>query len=280
LYPSFPGQQQPFQPYTPGVAYPGRPFAGAPYAIRPTGDTAGKFYHIPPASHTKIIDTFKAWRDLLPKQSSPAATRALTLRGTVTPRRTIMTNVCNDPFWKERTGLEKIYPWATFQFLSIVKWEALGASYSAGGTNPIQFHPEWRDFIERLETLPVKIRRTPQSYFLNQMQFADKEKLPICGNPARSEVRFQAVQNGVSALQKLYADHVVKCWEILNELVIVVADPATKAEVVRLHPGVTSSTDSLDYVSKKAEAARKLLRDFYVAVEKTYQDSIMELQPV
>jgi len=256
-----PGYGAAIRPSIPG-------YAAAPGIYRPMTET---FYHIPKPAQTIIIESFKAWREYLPEQSSPAVVRSLTLRGSLTPKRTIITNICSDPYWTGKNGVKNIYPWATFQFLSIKDWNSLNDR-----TRPIQFFPEWENFVNEMSnpSLPVHFASRPTDMVLDQLSFVGKEK--FCD---KKEVGFEEVQSGLEQIQKVYADHVKEVWKILNDLIYVVSDPAKKVEVVRLHPSVVS-TQSLEYVNKKAEAARSILSQFYVTIEKLYQGIARSLKPV
>jgi len=71
---------------------------------------------------------------------------------------------------------------------------------------------------------------------------------------------------------------VKRVWEILNALVIVIQDPDTKADVVRLHPAVLRGS-SFAYVTEQAAKARDMLATYYVAVEKSYLETVSVLKP-
>ena len=64
--------------------------------------------------------------------------------------------------------------------------------------------------------------------------------------------------------------HVRKMWDILNSLILVIVDPETQQEVVRLHPSVVAGASSERYVNERAAAARMAIKEFYIAVEKAY----------
>jgi hypothetical protein len=233
-------------------------------------------YDIPLPATKHILDSFKLFRDALPKQSSPAAVRALTLSAKVNPDRTIQTNVCRDPYWTE-SNLLRIYPWATLQFLFVERYETMSTENSS------TFNADWKTkFVAPLLALyngeggRPKLAASPaESLFLNRLNFG-APTLPVCENP---RVGFREVQDGIQRLQELYATHVKRVWEILNGLIIVIQDPDTKAEVVRLHPAVLRGS-SAEYIAAQAEKARDLLAAYYLAVEKSYLDSAVSLKPV
>ena len=267
------GQQpiRPLQPTRYGVGmYPGT------VSLRPsTGDVS---YDIPLSATKGITDTLKLFRELIPKQSSPAAVRANTLVAKENRDRTVQVGVCRDPYWNE-PNLGKIYPWATFQFLSIMDWRTLADSRS------VKFHPEWNSFLKKLQeeiyTTAPKFERKGDANFLDQMRFSNLSglKKEVC---EKGTVRFKEVQDGLLALQGLYERHVPAMWNILNSLIIVIEDPDTKTEIVRLHPNIVSPTatiSSKQYVDEQAAKARGLLAEFYEAVERTYMTTVANLVP-
>jgi hypothetical protein len=292
-----PPQPQAPQPY----AYPGQPYA-VPYGyqpVRPLGqgiglgqgklDTLGSIvpvalrptvsdstYDIPLSATKNIMDTLKRFRDLVPKESSPAAARAITLAGSGinTQDRIVQTGVCNDPYWTGQ-DLSKIYPWATLQFLSVENWSAL-----AGDRNSVKFYPAWTEFLDGLDKIyssaPLLNRGAPKAKFLDQIRFTKVAEVPICKTP-NPQMKFQQVQVGLLKLQGLYERHVAKMWSILNDLIFVIQDPDTKTDIVRLHPSVVKmdgKASSFEYVNKKAAAAQEALGAFYVDIERIYAKTI------
>ena len=240
-------------------------------------------FDIPLAATKNILERFKQFRTALPKQSAPAAVRALTLSAKVNPDRSIQTSICHDPYWTE-TNLSKINPWATLQFLSVKDYTKMGAEDSS------IFHPEWNGeggFIQQLKALysasadGVPSLTVPEGNgYLNRMSFGSINKIPLCRDDvATVRVGFREVQAGLLRLRSLYADHVKAVWDILNSLIIVVQDPETKSQMVRLHPAVLRGP-SYAYVATRAAAARKLLASHYVAVESVYLQTVAALRPV
>jgi hypothetical protein len=67
-------------------------------------------------------------------------------------------------------------------------------------------------------------------------------------------------------------------WDILNSLVIVIKDPDTKKDLVRLNPALlTGSTKAnIDVI---AQTAMKLIAIHYVEIEKIYTDAVKILEP-
>ncbi len=256
-------------------------------ALRPAGayDPAGIQYDIPLTATKTIIDSFKGFRDLMARQSSPAATRAITLSTKVNADRSIQTNICRDPFWvgttSTDTNLSRIYPWATLQFLSITDWSKLSKEARAAES---VLMPEWRKFVDDLDRLyssaGLKLTRTvPGAYFLDQMRVTDLEKLRVCAEGRAGSVPFAPIQAALANIQTIYTAHVAAVWNILNSLIVVIADPTKKTEVVRLHPDVFGGNvkSSKKYVNEKAAAARQLIAEFYLNVERIYVDTIKSL---
>lgn len=254
-------------------------------ALRPIDPAlgAGIQYDIPLAATKTITDTLKSFRELLAKQSSPAATRAVTLSTKVNegPPRSIQTNICRDPYWTA-SNLSSVYPWATLQFMSITDWTKLSRE-SRVADNILM--PEWRKFVDDLERLYATsggmtlVRSTPTSYFLDQLRVTGVDKLRVCAEGRAGSVAFLPVQEALSEIQEIYTAHVKAMWDILNSLIVVIVDPAKKTEVVRLHPAVFGTTvkSSKAYVEEKAAAARKLISEFYLRVETIYVNTINKL---
>ena len=235
-----------------------------------------EIYNIPTSSKN-LLKQLYSYRDLIAKQSSPAAIRAITLAGILNRDRTVNTNVCNDPLWKEST-LHKIYPWATFQFLSNLK-----------NTDATNGGPEiWKKFITNLSNIyntSPKLNRGPTDSFtmLEELKFTRITELKFGngGTCATPRVRLFDVQNGLTKIHEIYEEHVKKVWDILNSLIVIIQDPETNAEAVRIHPNVlTSSSGSADFIKEQSDKTCTILKDFYLAVEETYMNTIKSLQPV
>jgi hypothetical protein len=297
VYPAAPLPGYPPVPYPGAPAYMPPPTYGyvPPVAAAPTGfrppalvgasttavAAAGATYDISRPSTSVILDTLRNYRKLIPDESSPAAVRAFTLAGKVNPDRTINTDVCNDPYWR-LGGLHLIYPWATLQFLCVNNWEKLGTS--AGKD---VFHDTWATFLEKLRTiypnadgkgLP-KITGPADTQVLRGFTFTTPTDVAVCKGTTAPRVRFNRIQAGLLTLQGRYERHVRSVWEILNALIVVIVDPETREQTVRLHPKVYSA-DSNAYVNARAEEARKLLMDFYIGVEEDYTKTVKDLTVV
>ena len=271
------GAAQPLRPLQPTATRYGVGLYPGTVSLRPsTGDVS---YDIPLGATRGITETFKQFRDLIPKQSSPAAVRANTLAAKENRDRTVQTGVCRDPYWNE-ANLGKIYPWATFQFLSIKDWKTLADERS------VMFHDDWTNFLGRLESTyksAPKFNRPTGAKFLNQMKFSNMNKNKLCEKGTEVSVRFKEVQDGLLSLQGLHERHVAAMWGILNSLIIVIEDPDTKSEIVRLHPNIvapTATMSSKQYVEEQAAKARGLLAEFYSSVEEVYMRAVENMVPV
>jgi hypothetical protein len=256
--------------------------AGASIMLRPLGDAAGVQYDIPLGATKTIMDTLKSFRELLAKQSSPAATRAVTLSTKVNggPPISVQTNICRDPYWT-LPNLSSVYPWATLQFLSVTDWSKLSKESRMADSILM---PEWRDFVGKLETLYASTgakltRSSPTSFFLDQLRVTDVDKIPVCKEGRAGAVAYKPIQEALAEIQTVYTAHVAAMWGILNSLIVVIVDPAKKTEVVRLHPSVFGSSvkSSKAYVEEKATAARRLIADFYYKIEQIYVSTILKL---
>ncbi len=267
----YPGYVPP-PPVTPIAPRPiGIPSA-APTAIMPGSvQTGTQQFDIPTTSSRVIMDSFKVFRDLLPRQSSPAHVRAYTLAGRLNPDRTVDTAVCQDPYWRETT-LAKVYPWATLQFLCVKDWSKIAPG------NDANFESEWPSFIGKITDIYSSVpglRVEKRNNLLEQISVKGYDKLPFCGRPQR----FTPIQEGIAALQAKYAAHVPKIWALLNELIVVIQvedDAGAKRDVVRLHPRIVTGTTrtTSEYVNEKAMQARQLLADFYQSIEQEYINTI------
>jgi len=236
-------------------------------------------YDIPLPATTKILNTLKVYRDLIPKQSSPAAVRANTLAALVNRDRTIQTGVCRDPYFSEPI-LSKIYPWATFQFLCTEDWKKL-----TDDKTQTKFATPWTRFITTLSTeiytTAPKLDRGTMD-FLEQMKFSKVGDIRVCKNTQNPRVKFNEVQEALSAIQNRYQQHVTAMWAVLNELILVIQDPETKADTVRLHPNVVKmdGKSSFEYVADKASKAQELLGAFYTDIERIYATAIASMVEV
>ena len=259
-------------PYAPATA------AGLGMLRPPTGGTAGSYYTIPQAASKTLLETLKDFRAKLAIENSPAAIRAQALGGVPTRDRSIQTNLCQDPYWL-MPNLQRVYPWATLQFLCVEDWGTL-----TGDRSKVAFASEWNDFITKLFSLyngsgVPKLDRTGASNFLDTMKFKEINELNICKSAVSPRVKFKEVQDGLLGIQGLYERHVAAMWNILNSLVFMVEDPDTKTEYVRLHPKVLEAATSEQYVNDRAKEARTLIAQFYYEVEDKYLTAAKSLVP-
>ena len=214
--------------------------------------------------------------------SCPAAIRATTLAATIHKDRTVATNICVDEYWK-KTKIDSIYPYATLQLLCYEDVTKLGTQ------DPRSMNQTWIDFVEALrQVFPVqppgtKTQKIPSieptnAYFLNQIGFKMTTKLDICASGPTVTVQYPAVQDALIKINQSYTAHIAKMWDILNSLVVVIEDPDTKKDLVRLNPALlTGSTKAnIEAISKNA---MKLIAIHYIEIEKIYTDAVRAVEP-
>jgi hypothetical protein len=271
----FPQQQPVVQPLRPlSLQQPGlRPSLGVAPVPATTGDYS---YDIPVNASLSIRAALKQFRELIPKESSPAYARAHTLAGIETKDRTVQTSICSDSYWSSTP--DKIFPWSTLQFLSIKDWKKIAENRS-----DTLFHGEWTTFVDDLKSVydgSSYPKLDGPTKFLDQMRFSGVTNIPICKKPQPVLVKHQAVNDGLLSIQGMYGRHVPKVWAILNDLILVIKDPDTNQDTVQLHPNVMKGPSSQAYVDGKAKEARILLTGFYLDVEKAYKRATLALEPV
>jgi len=216
---------------------------------------------------------FEIFRKLIASQSCPAEERATALFGAgYDEKQFIRTAVCNDPYWKKQ-NLSDIFPWLSFQFLSIKDWNKAGGRPFGPGQGQIQgqvstdnYDSNWTQFIDGLESRYGKERlsRPTGSYNLDQMRFTNT--VNQC-KPAKPGPVFQ----GITDLHSLYDRHNSRIWNIINDLVIRIKHPETNQDIIRLHPNIISGNkSSAAYVEEKAAAVRAALKDHYLDIEDAY----------
>lgn len=176
---------------------------------------------------------------------------------------------------------------------------AAAAARPLGPTRP-KLSSEWKTFYDGLmdiyrgegvPTLSTTTRAirgpaapaalaTPTSISLEDIRFFDIAKTKGCSTPGKSpRARFQEIQNGVLRLQGLYEEHAAEVWKLLNSMIFLIEDPDTKSELVRLNPKIFSSGESThSFIEEKATEARKLLIEYYLAVERTYVETIRRMR--
>jgi hypothetical protein len=202
--------------------------------------------------------------------------RAKALAASVTDDRRVIVASCEDPYWKEPT-MAQVYPWVTLQYLCVKDLTA----------DPVKmdFENEWAEFISELKKIydPLKLTITEgtmavgaimvSSKLLERMSIKGGDKMRFCANPRTDN--FRAIQDGLLRIQGLYEAHVQRMWAILNALIVVIEDPERQTRIVRLHPKATTGTQrSLEYIQARAAEARAAIKDFYLAIEKTYVDTL------
>jgi hypothetical protein len=278
-----PNQQYPGEYQPPGIYQPPRyPLSGqVPVLGRPALiDTTQ--YDIPPASGKMIQSVFNSFKGQVSAKSNPAAVRAFMLTR-AERNRVILTGVCEDEFWKLPTMLA-VHPWATFYFLCMRDWTKVGdrSGAPAPGLKPNvsgDVHPQWNEFLDRIAgsyaTNDIGITLTRGS--ADQVRFSDPGKIKGCPAVTGS---YKDVGTAVIALRDAYTAHAKRVWSLLDELIFVVDDPATKTQAVVLHPMVTANNAvaTKDYVEERANRARDAIRDFYATVEDIYAKAIAAMQ--
>jgi hypothetical protein len=265
--PYAPNPYAPVNPYNPYVP-PANPYGQMPYrpqAGLQINPVQAVQYAIPDQQATRsILAMLGSFKDLFTKTSCPASVRANTLSMRINSDRTIRSGVCMDPYWKE-PNLGRIYPYATFQFLCMKDWKTAGKS---GSTEELKQFTEglkqvYADGLSGTGSLDtIKFRVTP----------------PICSENQGREinVKYQAVQKGLQAINAEYAAHTKEIWGILSNLVEVIEDPETKTEVVRLVPNATKTTTK-DYIEGLAVKARNQIGGHYVRLEGIYYETVKAL---
>jgi hypothetical protein len=149
----------------------------------------------------------------------------------------------------------------------------------------MEFEAEWSEFISELKQIYNTLKLTVtegsvvmgatmvSSKLLERMSIKGMDKLSFCANPRTNN--FRAIQDGLLRIQGLYEEHVKRMWAILNALIVVIEDPTRQSRIVRLHPKATTGTQrSLEYIQTRAAEARVAIKDFYLAVERTYVDTL------
>ncbi len=240
----------------------------------PTVDSSR--FDIPITATGELQKQIKRFNASMTQESSPAAVRAYTLAAEEQANRTVRTAVCRDLYWTQ-PDLNRVYPWATFQLLAVTDLTKLGDRTAT------RFVPQWTDFLTGIQstyrsiglTMDLPPKGTPA--YLDQMRIKGLDTLPLCKSGGLA--RYKEIQDGILRLQGLYDAHVKTIWGILNRLVIVIVDPETKTDLVKLHPKVlTPGNSSQAYVESLAEEARDAISKFYVDVERTYVGTIQQIQ--
>jgi hypothetical protein len=280
--PAYPGAAAPFQPFRPGGFPAPTPTAIAPVP-RPPAEISRE-YDIPYAATTNIYAFLNKFRNLMVKQSCPAAVRAVTLAAKLNPDRTLQTGICRDPYWSEQR-LSEIYPYLTLQFLCLGDWTKLTGA-SRAGEDLFDKDGSWKDFVGRLKTVygadagtkvPKLVKPESDAVFLDSMSFKGTAEIELCKSSNQNpRVGFQVVQEGLERLHDAYRRHIKASWTHLNALILVIEDPETKTNIVRLHPKVLAGP-SLTYVNGLMKEVRKTIIDHYIEVETIYTDIVRRL---
>jgi hypothetical protein len=158
-----------------------------------------------------------------------------------------------------------------------------------GTTTRPKLVPEWTRFLSELRELyrgeeaglpSLSASASTPAQMLEDIRFVNVAKARGCDKSGRSpRARFQEIQNGVLRLQGLYEEHAKEVWKILNSMIYLIEDPDSKTELVRLNPKVFAGGDSTrSFIDEKAEEARKLLIEYYLAIERTYTETIQRMR--
>ena len=262
--------QQPFQPVQPPLTktFPLAPSRGLERPI-PVLAPVTTQYDIPLASGNDIKKRFDSFKGQVAEKSNPAAARAFALTR-AERNRVIQTSVCEDDYWKQPSAMS-VHPWGTFYFLCTRDWTK---SADVSGA-----YPQWNEFLDRIAssyaTNDIGITLTRGS--AEQVRFSDPAKIRGC--PALTG-SYKDIGPAIVALREAYAAHAKVVWSILDDLIFVVDDPATKTQAVVLHPKVTANNAvaTKDYVEERANRARNAIRDFYATVEDIYARAIAAIQ--
>ena len=270
-------------PGTPGYTIPPpyRPGSGVAQPYNIAASAAG-YADVPPAAVGIFFKELEIQKRTFVGSSCPAAMRAMTLAGSIHKDRTVSTNVCVDEFWKKRT-LDTIYPYATLQLLCTDDITKMGSP------DPRNMSQTWVDFIEALRqvypSVPAgaKTQLIPSieprdKYFLSQLGYR-MGTLDLCKTGPTVTVDYPVVQEALSKINASYTAHVAKMWDILNALVIVIQDPDTKKDLVRLNPSLLQGSTKKN-IDSIANNAMKLIAIHYVEIEKIYTDTVKTLQPI
>ncbi len=278
------GQPTPFGAVTRPLGVPAAPLTAPSYSFRPP--QAGTLDYDIPLSASRFINSIMGgFKAMAVKKSCPAAVRAITLAAKVNPDRTIQTGICRDPYWTE-TSMKGIYPYLTLQFLCIKDWSKLSDATLAGVT----FDDEglWNEFLRGLAKIydgrggklpTLKLPERP-AIMIENLNYTGTPDIELCKTTAQNpRVGFQPIQAFLETLQTLYGEHIKQVWAILNELILVIEDPDTRQNIVRLHPAVVK-TGTQKYVNDLAIKARRQIIKHYLDVEKAYTDTIVALTKV
>jgi hypothetical protein len=271
--------QQP-QQLQPQIQYPQYVQPLAYQAPKPLGTPLGQgiipgliqkdgVFDIPDSARRFMSLRFRQFRELIPKESSPAASRAHTLAALINRDNSVQTGVCRDPYWTEANP-NKIYPWATLQLLCVNDWTTLSDDYGR-----VTFKQQWKDkFLGPLaeiyngKDLP---KLEGSGKVLEQMRFTNVSAIPVCMKRQDPRVGFRDIQNTLVKLQGLYDGHIVHMWRLINSLIFTIVDPVKKTEMVRLHK------NSQKHVEAIADEARDRIADFYIQVERVYSETVKKM---
>ena len=243
------------------------------------GGIPGGTYAIPYVASQRLMTWISGFRNMMPKESSPAAVRAAILAREVTGNRNVSPGICTDDYFKE-TSLAKVHPWMTLQLLFIDDITKL----TTVATPTVFTGVGWLTFLQKLGSVYQTGGVTPQiaiptsNMFLESLSF--KGTVKVEGKDCKTLtskliVGYKEVKDGLLALHGAYLRHCNAIFTLISQLVITIQDGPN--QYVRLNPAVVKG-DSKAYVNRIRDQARQLIADFYVEVEQLYVGTIKNMQ--
>ena len=245
-------------------------------------------YAIPSSSAFSILQTLENYKTKLAIDSCPAMIRSKSLVDEITEKRSIRTRFCSDMYWSQ-SSLSKIYPYTTLQFLCIQDWSTpniLEPAFNTFCENLVNLYNDASGVAPRIisptsgsaKPLSVSGEGTPlkqlQFGYLDTMRFDsamyEKLKQEYCSSGyITSESKYLA--DVVKDLNNEFRMHITSVLKIINSLIIIIKDPDTNQQVVRLSPEITSRKRSTNkFIMEQKENAIALISKHYVRVEELY----------
>jgi hypothetical protein len=245
-------------------------------------------YAIPSSSAFSIIQTLDNYKAKLAIDSCPAMIRSKSLVDEITEKRSIRTRFCSDMYWSQ-SSLSKIYPYTTLQFLCIQDWATpnnLVPAFNTFCDNLVNLYNDASGFAPRIisptsgsaKPLSVSGEASPakqvQFGYLDTLRFDsamyEKFKQEYCSSGyVTSESKY--IADVVRDLNNEFRMHITSVLKIINSLIIIIKDPDTNQQVVRLSPEITSKKRSTQkFIMEQKENAIALISNHYVRVEELY----------
>jgi hypothetical protein len=267
------------------------------YYSQPTPDTkyygaipakTTQEYAIPSSSAFSIIQTLENYKAKLAIDSCPAMIRSKSLVDEITEKRSIRTRICTDLYWSQ-SSLSKIYPYTTLQFLCIQDWSTpnvLDPAFNTFCENLVRIYNDASGIAPRIisptSSLVKPLSVSGEESSTKQLQFGyldtmrfdsamyEKLKQEYCSSGyITSESKY--IADVVNDLNKEFREHITSVLKIINSLIIIIKDPDTNQQVVRLSPEITSKKRSTKkFIMDQKENAIALISNHYVRVEELY----------